>query len=153
MVKLSAEKSCVPKIAPITGVIRSATSPVTTAPKAAPMTMPTARSTTFPRSRNALKSFRSLTFLSIAASYWKGGRSLQLLGLGDGSPASEVLAHVDGRAAVDQGLAFEERDAVGGAEGHDRVRVEGGECCARDRRVGRADDRDLPVRREVQVER
>src|SRR6266852_8362572 len=107
MVKLSAEKSFLPKIAAMIGVIRSATRPVTTAPKAAPMTMPTARSTTFPRSRNALKSFRSLTFLSIAASYRKGGRSLQLLGLGDGGAAGEVLAHVDGRAAVDQGLALE----------------------------------------------
>src|SRR5205823_13156336 len=45
-----------PKIAPISGVIRSATNAVTTAPKATPITIPTARSTTLPRSRNSLKS-------------------------------------------------------------------------------------------------
>src|ERR1700730_10846410 len=42
-------------MAAMSGVIRSFTSSLTTAPKAAPMTMPTARSTTFPRNKKALK--------------------------------------------------------------------------------------------------
>src|SRR5690348_9995964 len=56
MVKARAEKSCFPPMAAISGVIRSATSAVTTAPNATPMTTPTARSTTLPRSRKALNS-------------------------------------------------------------------------------------------------
>src|SRR5581483_11072345 len=44
-------------MAAISGVIRSPTKAVTTAPKARPMTTATARSTRFPRRRNALKSF------------------------------------------------------------------------------------------------
>src|SRR5438552_5804913 len=69
MVNVSAEKSGLPMIAAMTGVMRSATSAVTTAPKAAPITIPTARSTTLPRSRNCLKSFMSpgLPFVLVAA--------------------------------------------------------------------------------------
>ncbi len=51
------EKSGLPKIAAISGVIRLSTKALTTAPKAAPMTTATARSTTLPRrmkSRNPL---------------------------------------------------------------------------------------------------
>ena len=55
IVKVSSLKSGSPKIAPISGVIRSATSEVTTAPKAAPMTTATASSTTFPREMKSLK--------------------------------------------------------------------------------------------------
>ncbi len=40
-----------PVATPIRGVRKAVTNPVTTAVKAAPITMPTARSTTFPRSR------------------------------------------------------------------------------------------------------
>src|SRR4051794_18883451 len=40
----------------MSGVMKSATKAVTTAPNAAPMTTPTARSTTLPRSMNSLKS-------------------------------------------------------------------------------------------------
>src|SRR5436309_3553125 len=54
---MSLEKSGFPMIAAMIGVIRSATKAVTTAPNATPITMPTARSTTLPRSRNALNSF------------------------------------------------------------------------------------------------
>src|SRR5258708_37306068 len=43
----------------MSGVIRSLTSAVTTAPKAAPMTTATARSRTLPRNRNSLKPFIS----------------------------------------------------------------------------------------------
>src|ERR1700692_3017729 len=52
----SVEKSGLPMIAATIGVNRSFTRAVTTAPNAAPITIPTARSTTFPRSKNALKS-------------------------------------------------------------------------------------------------
>src|SRR5579883_1793527 len=57
MVKASWEKSCLPPIAAISGVIRSFTSAVTTAPNAAPMTTAIARSTTLPRIRNERKPF------------------------------------------------------------------------------------------------
>src|SRR5579863_3791305 len=50
-----AEKSGLPAIAAIRGVRRSFVNAVTTPPKAAPITTPTARSTTFPRNRNCLK--------------------------------------------------------------------------------------------------
>src|ERR1700716_267688 len=43
----------------MSGEMKSATRRVTTVVKAAPMTMPTARSTTLPRSRNARKPFTS----------------------------------------------------------------------------------------------
>lgn len=51
------EKSGVLAIAPISGVRRSVTSAVTMVPNAAPITTPTAKSTTFPRSKNCLNSF------------------------------------------------------------------------------------------------
>ncbi|EGF82845.1 hypothetical protein BATDEDRAFT_36655 [Batrachochytrium dendrobatidis JAM81] len=55
---------------PISGVMRSPTSEVTTAVKAAPITRPTARSTTFPLLMNALKSSKTfptaLTLLNAA---------------------------------------------------------------------------------------
>src|SRR6185437_1619450 len=49
MVKLSEPKSGLPTMAAIKGVSRSLTNEVTTVPKAAPMTTPTAKSTTLPR--------------------------------------------------------------------------------------------------------
>ncbi len=49
-------KSGLPKMAAIKGVIRSATNAVTVAVKATPTTTATARSTTFPRRTNFLKS-------------------------------------------------------------------------------------------------
>src|SRR6476660_3900857 len=54
IVKLIAEKSGLPTIAAIRGVSRSLVKAVTTEPKAAPMTTPTARSTTLPRRMNCL---------------------------------------------------------------------------------------------------
>src|SRR5437868_9721547 len=67
IVNCSAVKSCLPPMAAIKGVTRSATNPFTTAVNAAPITMPTARSTTFPRSRNSLNSF-----IAMFASYeWR----------------------------------------------------------------------------------
>src|SRR5581483_660523 len=56
-VKTIAEKSGLPTMAAISGVSRSFTKAVTTAPKAAPMTTATARSTTLPRIRNCRKPF------------------------------------------------------------------------------------------------
>src|SRR6266404_9073360 len=55
IVKLIAEKSGLPTRAAIRGVSRSLVNAVTTDPKAAPMTTPTARSTTLPRRMNCLK--------------------------------------------------------------------------------------------------
>ena len=49
-------KSGFPKIAAMIGVMMSATNAWTTRPNAAPITTATARSTTFPRIRNALNS-------------------------------------------------------------------------------------------------
>src|SRR5579871_1621535 len=56
IVKLRAEKSGLPPMAAINGVIRSATSAVTTALKARPITTATARSTRLPRMRNSRNS-------------------------------------------------------------------------------------------------
>src|SRR6476660_5840429 len=55
MVKLMEEKSGLPTMAAMSGVRRSLVKAVTTDPKAAPMTTPTARSTTLPRRMNCLK--------------------------------------------------------------------------------------------------
>ena len=55
--KAIAEKSGLPTMAAMNGVIRSFTSAVITAPNAPPMTTATARSMTLPRSRNCLKPF------------------------------------------------------------------------------------------------
>src|SRR5439155_22596449 len=55
IVKASAEKSGTPPRAPISGVIKLLTNASTTSLNAAPTTTATARSTTFPRSRNLLK--------------------------------------------------------------------------------------------------
>src|ERR1700674_3520869 len=54
-VNAMAEKSGLPKIAAMSGVIRSLTTAVTTAPNAPPMITATARSRTFPRNTNCLK--------------------------------------------------------------------------------------------------
>jgi hypothetical protein len=54
IVKAIAEKSGLPPIAAMSGVMRSLTSAVTTAPKAPPMMTATARSITLPRSMNSL---------------------------------------------------------------------------------------------------
>ena len=66
-VNVSLEKSDLPKMAPTSGVIRSATRAVTTAPKATPMTTATARSTTLPRKMNSLKPFSTVPSFSISA--------------------------------------------------------------------------------------
>lgn len=55
-VKKSPLKSGTFAIAAMKGVSRSVTSAVTTVPNAAPITTPTARSTTFPLSKNCLNS-------------------------------------------------------------------------------------------------
>src|SRR5215213_3162170 len=55
MLILQFERSGVPPKIPMIGVMTSLTSAWTTLVKAAPITIPTARSTTFPRSRNFLK--------------------------------------------------------------------------------------------------
>src|SRR6185369_14621562 len=55
MVKLIDEKSGLPTMAAMSGVSRSLVKAVTTDPKAAPMTTPTAKSTTLPRRMNCLK--------------------------------------------------------------------------------------------------
>ena len=50
------EKSMLPMTRPIGGMTMSLTSELTIAPNAAPMTSPTARSTTLPRMANSLNS-------------------------------------------------------------------------------------------------
>ena len=55
-VKVRSSKLGLPKMAAMSGVIRSATKAVTIAVKATPTTTATARSTTLPRSTNFLKS-------------------------------------------------------------------------------------------------
>src|SRR5712691_12794215 len=50
------EKSTLPRISPMGGMMTSATRDCTMEPKAAPMMMPTAMSTTFPRMANSLNS-------------------------------------------------------------------------------------------------
>ena len=57
MTKWSWEKSGLPMMAAMIGMMRSLIRALTRAPNATPTTMPTARSTTLPLSRNALKSF------------------------------------------------------------------------------------------------
>src|ERR1700687_2555326 len=54
MAKLMEEKSGLPTSAAMSGVSKSLVKAVTTDPKAAPMTTPTARSTTLPRRMNCL---------------------------------------------------------------------------------------------------
>lgn len=49
-------KSTLPNRAPVDGIRISLTNDVTIFPKAAPMTIPTARSTTLPRATNSLNS-------------------------------------------------------------------------------------------------
>ena len=70
-----------------------------------------------------------------------------------GASAGEALAHVERRLAVDAGLAREQRDVFARAERDDGVRVERRERRAGDLVLRRADDRQLPRRREVEVER
>jgi hypothetical protein len=60
-VNVRAEKSGLPKMAAIRGVMRSAMNAETTAKKAKAMINATARSTTFPRSKNCLNSLASFT--------------------------------------------------------------------------------------------
>src|SRR5439155_5477654 len=82
----------------------------------------------------------------------QSSRVRELRWLRDGGLAREALADIDRRLAVDSCLALEERHAVRGAEGDDRIRVEGGERRPRHVVLGPADDRDLAGRREVEVE-
>src|SRR3954453_5974550 len=65
MVKSRSPKAGCPPTAAISGVTRSLTSAVTTAPNAAPTTTAMARSTRLPRNRNCRKS------LSIGGPYWR----------------------------------------------------------------------------------
>ncbi len=73
--------------------------------------------------------------------------------LGHRRPTGEALADVERRLAVHAGLAGQERHVLARAEGDHRVRVERRQRGARDLVRGRADDRQLARRREVQVER
>src|SRR6266487_5634653 len=84
------EKFGPPPKRPISGVIRSLTTAWMTLPKAAPITTPTARSTTFPRTRNFLKPLSSLptpwiTFDAPAPSLSLGSADISQL-LTDHSP-------------------------------------------------------------------
>ena len=63
--KSDSEKPCLPKMAAISGVMKSATNAAITAVNAAPMTTATARSTTLPRSTNFLKSLEHPAVLSL----------------------------------------------------------------------------------------
>ena len=63
-VKVRPEKSGTLAIAAIRGVNKSETNAVTTEPKATPITIPTARSTTFPLSKNCLNSFNMFLLLA-----------------------------------------------------------------------------------------
>src|SRR4051794_3410473 len=67
MVKVSALKSGLPTIAAINGVKMFATSEVTSAPNAAPITTATARSTTLPRKMNSRNSFSMLVRFATSA--------------------------------------------------------------------------------------
>src|SRR5437588_7965732 len=128
MVKLRLEKSSLPKMAAISGVRRSRTTALTTAPKATPMTTAIARSTTLPRNRNALKSRASLT-TSMAGSPNAGlmrmrsscGRRRRLRARGD---QLEVGRGGGGRSAVDHlvGPLLPEELGLepGGGDGVDR---------------------------------
>jgi hypothetical protein len=62
---LRAEKSGWPPSIPITGVMRSLTRESTTAPKAAPMMTPTARSMTLPRATKSRNPFSMPVLLSM----------------------------------------------------------------------------------------
>lgn len=68
-VNVSPPKSGTFAIAEINGVNKSATSAFTIVPNAAPTTTPTAKSTTFPRSRNCLNSLSILQLYQISCSY------------------------------------------------------------------------------------
>ena len=70
-----------------------------------------------------------------------------------GSAAREALAEVDRRPAVHLRAPAEQRDPVGRPEGEHVGRRRGLDRRTGDRRVGRADDRHLAMRREVLVER
>src|SRR5439155_10806773 len=67
--------------------------------------------------------------------------------------AREALTDVDRRLPVDEILPGKEGYLLRRAEGDNRVRLEGLERRPCDRCVDRPDDRDLPRRREVQLER
>ena len=67
MVKARPPKSGLPKIAAMSGVMRSLTRASTTALKAAPMTTATARSTRLPRRMNSRNSFRVSVIRDMAA--------------------------------------------------------------------------------------
>src|SRR4030095_14397647 len=69
------EKSALPRRRPMGGMSRSLTNEATTRPKAAPMTTPTASSTTLPRMMNSLNSF------SMAASLNFWSALVRLVGL------------------------------------------------------------------------
>src|SRR5207244_3967210 len=74
----------------------------------------------------------------------------ELRRLGHRRPAHEAFADIDGRLPVDSALACEQRNALGGPERDDRVRLPGLERDARDLVLGGADDRELARRREVE---
>lgn len=80
MVNVREEKSGCFTIAAMNGVIKSFTKPVTTAPKAAPMTMPTAISTTLPLSRNCLNPFNIFSSVRSSRPRPQKTRNLNLFG-------------------------------------------------------------------------
>src|SRR6266516_7427431 len=79
-------------------------------------------------------------------------RSEKARGLRDRLPAGEAFADVNRGLSVDGLLALEQRNVVGRAERDDGVRVERFQRCTCHWGLGRADDRDLLRRREVEVE-
>src|SRR2546430_14769092 len=90
-----AEKSGFPAIAAMSGVRRSLTSAVTTAPNAAPMTTATARSTTLPRRMNSLKPLNILRFPSTRVSGRAYGDGYPGFCRDCGDPLGGILRHRD----------------------------------------------------------
>src|SRR5918992_6290518 len=72
--------------------------------------------------------------------------------IGHGRAAGETLANVDGRLAVDQAFAREQRDAVGRSDCDDGLRLPGGKSRPRDVGPDTADDRELAWRAEVKLQ-
>src|SRR5262252_5537795 len=64
------EKSTLPRSSPKGGIRMSLTSEVTILPKAAPMTRPTARSTTLPRIAKSRNSLSMVPYLPLTATAW-----------------------------------------------------------------------------------
>src|SRR5215475_638044 len=82
-----------PRARPIGGIKMSLTKDVTMAPKAAPMTTATARSTTLPRIKNALKSF------SMGVSSCRPSSLHPVLDLGNGGTGTLLVELATGGAA------------------------------------------------------